>query len=160
MLDLNLLRATSGGGIVNLHHTITRYAIERSRKLLPPEDYSHMVNAWILFLGDKKEEKVTLKRSEAGIVEDYDRFYEMFLDLKAGPVAASLQGMMDSAEGRHKLGRFVIQSLCDKYQGNYDPHYVTGLGSTLWLLDHYWKDTPIATNAFYQYVDFLFNSLS
>ncbi|OGP89015.1 MAG: hypothetical protein A2156_05055 [Deltaproteobacteria bacterium RBG_16_48_10] len=159
-LALNLLRATSGGGIVNLHHTITRYAIERSRKFLTPEDYSHMANAWILFLGDKKEERVTLKGSMAGVVEDYDRFYEMFLDLKAGPVAASLQGMINSGEGRHKLGRFVIKSLCDKYQGNYDPHYVTGLGSTLWLLDHYWKDTPIATNALYQYVDFLFNGLS
>jgi hypothetical protein len=129
MLDLNLLRATSGGGIVNLHHTITRYAIERSRKLLTPEDYSHMANAWIQFLGDKKEEEVTLKGSVAGVGEDYDRFYEMFLELKAGPVAASLQGMINSGEGRRKLGRFVIQSLCDKYQGNYDPHYVTGLVS-------------------------------
>ena len=159
-LDLNLLRATSGRGIVNLHHTITRYAIERSRMLFTPEDYSHMANAWIQLLGDKKEERVTLKGSVAGVVEDYDRFYERFLELKAGPVAASLQGMMDSGEGRRKLGRFFIQSLCDKYQGNYDPHYVTGLGSTLWLLDHYWKDTPIATNALYQYLDYLFNGLS
>jgi hypothetical protein len=159
-LDPNLFRATSGGGIVNLHHTITRYAIERSRKLLTMEDYSHMTNAWIQFLGDKKEEKRTLEGSTAGVVEDYNRFYAMFLDLKAEPVAASLQGMINSGEGRHKLGSFVIQGLCDKYQGNYDPHYVTGLGSTLWLLDHYWKNTPIATNALYQYLDFLFNSLS
>ncbi len=119
-----------------------------------------MANAWIQFLGDKKEEKVTLKGSVAGVVEDYDRFYEMFLDLKAGPVAASLQGMINSGEGRRKLGRFVIQSLCDQYQGNYDPHYITGLGSTLWLLDNYWKDTQIATNALYQYLEFLFTGLS
>lgn len=160
MLDLNLLRATSGRGVVNLHHTITRYAIERSREFLTSEDYSQMVNAWIQFLGDKKEVVVTLKGRVAGGVEDYDRFYEMFLELKAGPVAESLWRMTDSEEGRHKLGRFVIQALCDKYQGNYDPHYVTGLGSTLWLLDHYWKDPPIATNALYQYLDFLFNGLS
>jgi len=160
VLDLNLLRATSGRGIVNLHHTITRYAIERSRKLLTPEDYSHMVSAWIEFLGDKKEERVKTKESVVRGVEDYDRFYEIFLELQAGPVAESLLRMIDSGEGRHKIGRFVIQSLCDKYQGNYNPHYITGLGSTLWLLDHYWMDTPIATNALYQYVDFLFNGLS
>ena len=159
VLDLNLLRATSGRGIVNLHHTITRYAIERSRKLLTPEDYSHMVNAWIQFLGDKKEEPVTLKEDEAVPVEDYDRFYETFSKLRAAPVTASLQRMTTSGEGRHKLARFLIQGLCDQYQGSYDPHDVTGLGSTLWLLDHYWRDTPIATNGLYQYLDFLFSGL-
>ena len=154
ILDLNLFRATSGRGIVNLHHTITRYAIERSRTFLTPEDYSHMINVWIQFLGDKKEERAALKGSTAGNVEDYDRFYGNFSERKAGPMVESLQRMMPSGEGRRKMGRFLIQGLCDKYQGNYDPHYVTGLGSTLWLLDHYWKDTPVATNALYQYLTF------
>jgi len=157
--DRNLLRATSGRGIVNLHHTITRYAIERVRNLLTQEDYNHMTNAWIEFLGDKKEEEVTLKGGGAIGVQDYDRFYEVFLGRKAIPVATVLKGMMATGEGRHTLGRFLIQGLCDRYQGNYDPHYVTGLGSTLWLLNHYWKDTPVATNALYQYLDFFFNGL-
>ena len=160
VLNHNLLRATSGRGIINLHHTITRYAIERSRKLLTPEDYSHMLTAWIEFLGDKKEERVKIGESGVRGVEDYDQFNEMFSKLQAGPVAASLLKMIDSGEGRHKIGRFVIQSLCDKYQGNYNPHYITGLGSTLWLLDHYWMDIPIATNALCQYLDFLFDGLS
>jgi hypothetical protein len=157
--DPNLLRATSGRGIVNLHHTITRYAIERVRKLLSQEDYRHMFHAWIQLLGDKKEEPVTLKGDEAVAVEDYERFYETFSKLKAGPVAASLQRMTASGEGRHKLARFLIQGLCDQYQGSYDPHYVTGLGSTLWLLDHYWKDTAIASNGLYQYIDYFFSGL-
>lgn len=159
LFDLNLLRATSGRGIVNLHHTITRYCIERVRHFLSQEDYSHMVYAWIQFLGDKKEESVTLKGDEAVPVEDYDRFYETFSKLKAGPVAASLQRMTASGEGRHKLARFLIQGLCDQYQGSYDPHFVTGLGSALWLLDHYWKDTAIASNGLYQYVDYFFSGL-
>ena len=157
--NLNLLRATSGRGIVNLHHTITRYAIERVRKLLSKEDYSHMVNVWVQFVGDKKEVVVTLKGGEAVVVEDYDRFYKTFSELRAGPVAASLQQMTASGEGRRKSARFLIQGLCDQYQGSYDPHYVTGLGSTLWLLDQYWKDTPIATNGLYQYLDFFFSGL-
>jgi hypothetical protein len=157
--DPNLLRATSGRGIVNLHHTITRYSIERVRKLLSQEDYSHMVNSWIQFLGDKKEGRVTLKETVAVAMEDYEQFYDTFSKLEAGPVTASLQRMATSGEGRHKLARFLIQGLCDQYQGSYDPHYVTGLGSTLWLLDRYWKDTPIATNGLYQYVDYFFSGL-
>jgi hypothetical protein len=120
-----------------------------------------VINAWIQFLGEKREERVTFdKGSVVEGMEDYNRFYEMFLELKASPMAESFRRMMDSEEGRHRVGRFLTRGLCDKYQGNYDPHYITGLGSTLWLLDHYWKDTLIATNALYQYLDFLFNGLS
>jgi len=159
MPGINLLRATSGLGIVNLHHTITWYVIERVRKLIPQEDYSHMASAWVRFQGDKREEKVTLKGGEAEVVEDYDRFYKMFSEMKPGPVTASSIGMIASEEGRNKLVRFLIQAVCDQYQGSYDPHYLTGLGSTLWILEHYWKDTPIATNALYQYLDFFFSGL-
>jgi hypothetical protein len=159
MPGINLLRATSGLGFVNLHHTITWYAIERVRKLLTQENYSQMANAWIRFLGEKQEEKVTLKGGEAEVVEDYDQFYKMFSELKAGPVAASSIRMIASEEGCYKVGHFLIQGLCDKYQGSYDPHYLTGLGSALWILEHYWKDTPIATNALYQYLDFFFSRL-
>jgi hypothetical protein len=50
----HMLKAVSGHGIVNLHHTITRYAIERVRHLLSHEEYVHMLNSWISFMGDKK----------------------------------------------------------------------------------------------------------
>ena len=148
MPRINLLRATSGLWIVNLHHTITWYVIEWVRKLITQEDYSHMANAWVRFLGDKREEKVTLKGGEAEVVEDYDRFYNVFSEMKPGPVPASSIRMIASEEGRHKLGRFLIQAVCDQYQGSYDPHYLTGLGSTLWILEHYGKDTPIAPTLF------------
>jgi hypothetical protein len=157
--ELNLLRATSGRGIVNLHHTITRYAMERVREILTQADYSHMVDAWNLFLGDKKEEAVTLREVEAVSVEDYDRFYATFSKLKPEPVAASLQRMTASGEGRRKVARFLIQGLCDQYRGSYDPHYVTGLGSTLWLLDGYWQEPSIAAHGLYQYLDFFFSGL-
>ncbi|OGP92369.1 MAG: hypothetical protein A2156_14930 [Deltaproteobacteria bacterium RBG_16_48_10] len=154
---VNLLRATSGRGFVNLHHTITQYAIERVRKFLTQEDYNQVVNAWSQFMGDKKEKEVTLKGGEAEVLDDYDLFYKTFSKLKAGSLLASLRKMTASEEGRKKIGSFLIQGLCDKYQGNYDPHYVTGLGSTLWVLDQYWKDTAIATNGLYQYLDFFFS---
>jgi hypothetical protein len=159
MPGTNLLRATSGLGIINLHHTITWYATERVCGLLTQEEYSHLANAWLRFLGDKREEKVALKRGEAEVVEDYDRFYKMFSEMKPGPVTASAIRMIASEEGRSKLGRFLIQAVCDQYQGGYDPHYLTGLGSTLWMLERYGKDTPIAANALYQYLDFFFRGL-
>ena len=159
MPGINLLRATSGLGFVNLHHTITWYAIERVHKLLTQDDYRHMADHWVRFLGDKREEKVTLNGGEGKVVEDYDRFYKMFSEMKPGPVTASALRMIAYEEGRHKLGRFLIQAVCDQYQGGYDPHYLTGLGSTLWILENYWKDTPVATNALYQYLDFFFSGM-
>jgi hypothetical protein len=39
----HLLRAASGQGIVNLHHTITVYAMERVRQYFNIEQYNHMI---------------------------------------------------------------------------------------------------------------------
>jgi hypothetical protein len=49
--------------------------------------------------------------------------------------------------------------VCDQYQGNYNPHYLTGLGSALWVVDQYWNQSPIAINALFQYIDFFFAGL-
>jgi len=154
-----MLRATSGRGFVPLHHTITRYAIERVRRFLSQEDYIHMVNAWIDFLGDKGEERVSLEGTASEPANEYDQFYERFSTLKAKPVVASLSGVIGSQEGRQKIKRFLIQGVCDKYQGAYDPHYLTGLGSALWVLDQYWQDAPLVTNSLVQYLDFFFSGI-
>ncbi len=154
-----MLRATSGKGFVPLHHTITRYAIERVRRFLGQEDYIHMVNAWIDFLGDKGEKKVSLEEASSEPAKEYDPFYEKFSTLKAKPVVSSLSSMIGSQEGRQKIKRFLVQGVCDKYQGSYDPHYLTGLGSALWVLDQYWQDVPIVTNGLVQYLDFFFSGI-
>ena len=154
-----MLRATSGKGFVPLHHTITRYAIERARRFLGQEDYIHMVNAWNDFLGDTGEEKGLLERSSFEPVKQYDQFYETFSTLKTEPVMASLGGMVGSQEGRQKIKRFLVQGVCDKYQGAYDPHYLTGLGSALWVLDQYWQDVSLVTNSMVQYLDFFFSGI-
>jgi hypothetical protein len=154
-----MLRATSGKGFAPLHHTITRYAIERARRFLGQEDYNHMVNAWIDFLGDTGEKKVSLEGASSEPAKEYDQFYERFSTLKTKPVVASLSGMIGSQEGRQKIKRFLVQGVCDKYQGTYDPHYLTGLGSALWVLDQYWQDARLATNGLVQYLDFFFSGI-
>jgi hypothetical protein len=158
-LDRQLFRATSGKGIVNLHHTITRYAIERVRTFLSQEDYFQMMNAWIDFLGDKPAESISLKGIESGMAEDYDQFYKIFSTLNPEQVVASLRGLIGSEAGRHKVKSFLVTGFCDKYQGDYNPHYLTGLGSALWVLDQYWKDPLLVNNALFQYLDFFFTGL-
>jgi hypothetical protein len=154
-----MFRATSGKGFVPLHHTITRYSIERVRRFLGPEGYHHMVHAWIDFLGDKGTERASLEGSSSEPVKEYDQFYERFSTLKTKPSVASLMGMIDSQQGRQKVKRFLVQGVCDKYQAAYDPHYLTGLGSALWVLDQYWQDAPLVANALVQYVDFFFSGM-
>ena len=154
-----LLQATSGRGIVNLHHTITLYAMERVRHLFSKEEYNHMMNAWIAFMGDKDEKQLTVKIPRREYPYDYNRFYETFSEMDAKSVAANAGGMIASSQGRQQLRRFLIKALCDKYQDNYNPHYITGLGSALWVIDRYWNQGPIALNALFQYLDFFFDGL-
>jgi hypothetical protein len=154
-----MLRATSGKGFVPLHHTITRYAIERARRFLGREDHIHMVNAWNDFLGDKGEEGVSPEEAPSGPLKEYGPFYNIFSNLETQPVVASLSPMAGSQEGRHKIKRFLIQGVCDKYQGAYDPHYLTGLGSALWVLDQFGRDARLVTNSLGQYLDFFFSGI-
>lgn len=154
-----MVRATSGRGIVNLHHPITFYAIERTRKFLNQEEYDHMVNAWIEFMGDKREGEVPLAGMKPEPIENYGRFYGLFSRMEAKRLTASLRGMISSEEGRQKLGRFMVQAVCEKYQGDYNPHYLTGLGSVLWIVDQYRDQPSIVTNGLFQYLDFFFSGL-
>ena len=159
IFNQHLLRATSGRGIVNLHHTITIYAMERARHFLPKEEYHHMIGAWIGFMGEKKLDPIMLDSHKSDLQGDYNRFYETFSTLEAKTVVAPMGEMIASPQGRLELGRFLIKALCDHYRGNYNPHYLTGLGSALWVADRFWKQASVVLNAFYQYVDFLFDGL-
>jgi hypothetical protein len=152
-LHHHLLSATSGRGIVNLHHTITRYSVERVRHLLSEKEYSHMVACWIEFLGAKRAEPPSLVSTEEA-VRDYTHFYQVFSKGEEKPVLASLAGRISSEEGRRQLGRYLIKGVCDLYQGNYDPHYLTGLGSLLWAVNDYWNQPLVALNALRQYVNY------
>jgi len=158
-LEHHLLRATSGRGIVNLHHTITVYAIEHVRHFLTEVEYDHMIAAWIAFMGEKESQPVKLDHPKTDLQNDYNRFYEAFSKFEVKPVVACLQEMITSQQGRLQLGRFILKGLCDRYQGDYNPHYLTGLGSTLWVTDRFWKQSAIVVNALYQYLDFLFDGL-
>lgn len=158
-LDQQLLRATSGDGIVNLHHTITRYAIERMRPLLSAPEYAHMLSCWIDFLGDKEATPFTAP-AVAPVPADYASFYHSFAQRLTPPVLSSLAGLIPTPEGQLRLGRYLIKGICEQYQGSYNPHFLTGLGSALWVVDHYRDRPALASNGLRQYLNYFFTSLS
>lgn len=154
-IDQQLLRATSGSGIVNLHHTITRYAIERVRHLVNQTEYAHMIAGWIEFMGSKPVETLTLRSAEK--VPDYNGFYRLFSLRDEKRILPHLTGMLSSHADRRRLGRYLIKGVCDLYEGNYDPHFLTGLGSVLWTVNNYRDEIPIAVNALRQYLNYYFS---
>ena len=157
-LDRHMLRATSGDGIVNLHHTITRYAVERVRHLLSETEYAHMIACWIDFLGSKEAATPTVTSAE--MEADYASFYRCFSKREEQPLLSALAGLIPSPEGRVRLGRYLIKGVCDQYQGNYDPHFLTGLGSALWVVDRYRDRPSIAINALRQYLNYYFTQMA
>ena len=154
-----LLQASSGRGIVNLHHTITVYALEHVRQFFSREEYGHLISRWIEFMGKKEVRPVDMNRRVVEPADDYGRFYRLFSRLEPEPVVQSLAGLMTSPQGRRQLSRFLIKAVCGQYQGNYNAHNLTGLGSALWMVEQFWNQPPIAENALYQYIDFFFGDL-
>ncbi len=155
----HLLQASSGRGIVNLHHTITVYALEHVRRFFSREEYSHLIRRWIEFMGKKEVRPIDLNSRGIDPADDYDRFYRLFSRLEPEPVVQSLAGLMASPQGRRQLSRFLIKAVCGQYQGNYNAHNLTGLGSALWMVAQFWNQPPVAVNALYQYIDFFFGDL-
>lgn len=154
----HVLRAASGQGIVNLHHMITLYAIERVRDFFTLDEFNHLIESWIAFLGDK--EAVTYEPKSSGQkIRSYDHFYQIFSRREEETVVAPALPMIAKDRERKRLGRYLVKGICDLYQGDYNPHYLTGLGATLWALDKYKTNPEIAVNVLQQFLNFYFVSL-
>jgi hypothetical protein len=158
-IEEHLLRAASGTGIVNLHHTITFYAIQRARHFFSPQEFQHLIHSWIHFLGDKQVKVVEIVPSPAAPEPDDSQFRAIFSRREEKSVVAFGAGMIGSQQGRKTLGRFLLKGLGELYPGDYDPHFITGLGSVLWILDHYRERRPIAVTALTQYINYYFESM-
>lgn len=150
--------AASGTGFVNIHHTITLYAIERVSHLLTEDEHQILLAACTAFMGAKKIQKVNSGPEDAPTT-DYLRFFQVFSSLDATAAVKSLTGLTDSESGRRILCRFLIKGVCDLYNGAYDPHYLTGLGAALWTVNRFPGNHEIAANVLHQYCDFFFNGL-
>ena len=158
-LEGHLLRAASGRGIVNLHHTITIYAIERVRHLLTDEERNHLIRSWIAFMGEKEAARIPEGDVLTGTLLGYPMFYALAASLDSRATLSGLCTLVDSRINRARMARYLIKAVCDLYQGNYNPHYLTGLGSVLWILDRFHERRRIVANALYQYLDYFFTDV-
>ncbi len=158
-LAREMLKASSGSGFVNIHHTITLYAVERVRHLLVADEYQKLLAACATFIGRKQIRKINLGAETAHPTVDYAKFYQVFSSLETTAAVKSLIGLTDSETGRRSLCRFLIKGVCDLYNGSYDPHYLTGLGAALWAVNRFHGNCEIAANVLYQYLDFFFSAL-
>lgn len=156
--ERQLLRGASGRGIVNLHHPITLYAIERTRHLFSPGEYNHLVRSWIAFMGDKQVDSPPEYDSHS-VAEDYVSFYADFSVRNLPATLESLCAMAATGEGRSRLAGYLVKGVSDMYQGNYNPHFLTGLGSALWAIERYHGNSRLVRTVLYQYVDYFFTDL-
>jgi len=155
----SLWKATSGKGIVNLHHTITFYALERVRSLLDENEYRQIFSACVAFMGEKEQNSIPFGKAPAIPPREYAAFAKVFASLDAKAVAGSLQELIPSPKGRQQLGHFLIRAVSEKIKGDYNPHYLTGLGSALWVVHHFWDEPALVLNGLYQYLDFFFDHI-
>jgi hypothetical protein len=154
-----VLKATSGSGFVNIHHTITLYAIERVSHLLTADEHQKLLAACAGFMGQKEIKNVNPGAEAAHPATDYAQFFQVFSSLETAASVESLIGLTDSEADRRLLGRFLIKGVCDLYNSAYDPHYLTGLGAALWTVNRFPGNHEIAANVLHQYCDFLFSGL-
>jgi len=103
----NLLwKATSGKGVVNLHHTITFYALERVHPFFNQKEYERVFSACVAFMGEKEINPIPFEKAPVSLPNEYNQFYKVFSTLDAKAVIGCLQNMLPSTKGRQQLGRF------------------------------------------------------
>ena len=153
-------RAISGSGIVALHHTITLYAIERSRYFLTRQGYDHVLTMWEHMLEDKEELLHPVEAFTTEPLPDFNRFFDVFEQHYPIPVLNMAHSALKSSDDRARLSCYLIKSVLKCYNGNYNPHYLTGLGASLWIIEHYHNQPNIVLNGLFQYLDFFFSGIS
>ncbi len=153
-----LSRAVTGTGFVDIHHTITLYAIERAGSFFEPGEHDHLVAAWSAFLADKEIEPHVFASS--GRIDEYAEFHRVLALRDADVMLERVGGMLGSTEDRTRLCAFLVAGVCDLYQGEYDPHYLTGLAALFWVINTFYDDTALVGNALYQYLAFFLGHVS
>ncbi len=154
-----LCKAVSGTGFVPLHHTITLYAIERSRHLLERQEYIHMLAMWTAMIGEKEENIHPVDDVVAVDIPDFKHFYTIFSRHDTQQLMPMIAGSLSSEEKRGLLARYVILSVLENYNGHYDPHILTGLGSAVWVMQKFHERPEVVMNAWLQYLDYFFSEI-
>jgi hypothetical protein len=155
-----LQRSISGSGIVALHHTITLYAIERSRHFFEPQEYDHLLSMWAEMMAHKEENLLHLQDFHTLDLPDFQLFSTFFSQYDSAPILSMAKGVLHSDENRARLGHYLVKGVLQCYNGQYNPHNLTGLGSALWIMESFSNQPIIVINALSQYLDYFFSDIS
>jgi hypothetical protein len=156
-IEENILRAVSGTGIMNLHDTITLYSIERCKPLINDDDYHHLLGSWVEYLEDKEPEPYKISSNPKEVIDSYDSFLKLCKDKKTDQIIEASMDLIKTSDGKRGWGRFMLKALCELYDGRYDPHYLTGLGSLIWVMNRFQNDLKVVSTAMNQYLEFYFS---
>ncbi|MEJ2056819.1 MAG: hypothetical protein P8X39_03140 [Desulfofustis sp.] len=157
---LDLKRAVSGTGIVALHHTITLYAIERGKHFWDHAEYDHGLTMWSRMLGDKEEDLYPIEEIAAEPLADFTTFLKIFRQADPMLLLGYAKKALGFEKDRQRLAGFLIKAVLRCYNGHYNPHYLTGLGSSLWLMDRFHDHADIVLSGLYQYLDYFFSGVA
>ncbi|MBI5443130.1 MAG: hypothetical protein HY900_18180, partial [Deltaproteobacteria bacterium] len=107
-----MLRAVSGSRTLDLHHTITLYAVHRARRWCDDAEADHLLSKAVAFMGDKQATPMTFSRvgTPPG---DYAAFRELFEAHDATSLVEQVCPMLETEDGRTNLGRFLVKAVCD-----------------------------------------------
>ena len=156
---IDVKRAVSGTGIAPLHHTITLYAIEKSKQFLDHHEYDHALTMWNKMLGDKGEDLIPSAEIASQPVPEFDAFYQIFLESSPTKILALAKKSLDSKEERKRLAGLLIKAVLRSYNGYYNPHYLTGLGATVWVMERFPEHPDVVLTCLNQYLDFFFSNV-
>ena len=154
-----LCRAVSGTGIVALHHSITVYAIERSSRLLTRQEYDHMLAVWVAMMGEKEQNLHPVDKIGKDNLPDFEGFAAIFSKKDPRQLLPLVNGALSSENDRRCLAQYIIKAVLRSYDGSYNPHNLTGLGSALWFMENFHQRPEIVINSWLQYLDYLFSEI-
>ena len=155
---LEVERAVSGAGIVALHHTITLYSIERCRNLFTDEEYEHLLTSWASMMKHKRV-KLLQYAGDSTELPEYHDFSGLFVQRKPELLISYIAGSLNSTIKRRQLGYYITRAVIEAYNGQYNPHSITGLGSALWLMENFSTHPGIVVNGWLQYLDFFYSEV-
>ncbi len=155
--------ASSGKGIVNLHHMITFYIMTEWEEA--PFNKENIVPYHILieWIGDKnldkeREKKVDKLTNINKDISNYSQFSELF---SPNNLDESIQTLIYLLQTKpEKAIDWVFRVYTDYYTPDWDPHYFTSLYCAIELYRSRNVDKTASKMAIYQAVQYLFKSIS
>ena len=119
-----------------------------------------MLTMWMQMLADKQENLIPVEEFTTEISPSFPHFFTVFSKYDPMPVVNMVKDMLNSKEDRARLENYLIKSVLRCHNGRYNPHYLTGLGASLWVIENFYNQPIIVLNALLQYLDFSFSGIS